>query len=541
MGMKFIRGMIYPNANGSGLGFAWRLKWAYEFWGFCVNGTSSLTVPGGFAANNGVSMPTNFTAGTSLMASGSDGSHPVVTGNLFSGDCVFTAQSTTPFTPSMVGKALVIWKAGSNSSEDSIYVITQYISSNQILININTGGTPNVTTKHPSMTSRTSVNYRVVDMVTGAAFTGMNGSFLVLETDASSINPGQANSQIQFVNLGIDNSSSIGVGLSGTGSWNGTAISISGATNATPIVVTSATHSFANGQSVTINGVTGNTATNGNWIVTVITPTTFSLNGSVGNGTYTGPSGTAYNGFQVDGYTAIYSQATATVGGFTAGQTAVTCIADKTFFINHIREQDVANNNFQSNWHFEIPKRLYPQNQDLHPIAILIQSGPNGINSSTNSLMTTSTTASYGGGWVMRTHSSDTVTARSYRTLVKAMRGDGTTYNGVNERDVFGEKLTDFRITFNSIDGTLPTSDGVLCLPGIANQYCLARVKLRTVKFTGTSVPKHHRIGLNGEWIQMRDSIAPNISNFNISVATNGIAWPWDNTIIPTQLLIFGS
>lgn len=58
-------------------------------------------------------------------------------------------------------------------------------------------------------------------------------------------------------------------------------------TNATPIVVTTGTHGLATGASVTITGVGGNTAANGSWSITVLSPTTFSLNGSVGNGAYT--------------------------------------------------------------------------------------------------------------------------------------------------------------------------------------------------------------------------------------------------------------
>lgn len=62
---------------------------------------------------------------------------------------------------------------------------------------------------------------------------------------------------------------------------------ITNATNATPIVVTSAGHKLTTGTQVTISGVLGNTAANGDWQVTVIDPNNFSLNGSVGNGVYT--------------------------------------------------------------------------------------------------------------------------------------------------------------------------------------------------------------------------------------------------------------
>ncbi len=64
-------------------------------------------------------------------------------------------------------------------------------------------------------------------------------------------------------------------------------VAISGATNASPIVITSAANTFATGDQVAISGVGGNTAANGLWVVTVTNSTTFSLNGSTGNGAYT--------------------------------------------------------------------------------------------------------------------------------------------------------------------------------------------------------------------------------------------------------------
>lgn len=61
---------------------------------------------------------------------------------------------------------------------------------------------------------------------------------------------------------------------------------ITGATNASPISVTSASHGFTTGDEVTIAGVTGNTAANGTWTVTVTGTNTFTLNDSTGDGAY---------------------------------------------------------------------------------------------------------------------------------------------------------------------------------------------------------------------------------------------------------------
>lgn len=65
---------------------------------------------------------------------------------------------------------------------------------------------------------------------------------------------------------------------------------ISGASNAAPIVITTPTpHGLVSTQSVSLNGVGGNVAANGAWTITVLSPFTFSLNGSDGtlSGVYT--------------------------------------------------------------------------------------------------------------------------------------------------------------------------------------------------------------------------------------------------------------
>lgn len=76
-----------------------------------------------------------------------------------------------------------------------------------------------------------------------------------------------------------------------TGSW-----SVTAATNASPIqITTSATNNLVTGQTVAISGVTGNTAANGTFTVTVINTTNFTLDGTTGNGAY-GGGGTVLRG-----------------------------------------------------------------------------------------------------------------------------------------------------------------------------------------------------------------------------------------------------
>jgi hypothetical protein len=63
---------------------------------------------------------------------------------------------------------------------------------------------------------------------------------------------------------------------------------ITGATAATPIVITTNGHPYVTGDQVVISGVLGNVAANGTFTITRMSPTQFSLNGSVGTVAYVG-------------------------------------------------------------------------------------------------------------------------------------------------------------------------------------------------------------------------------------------------------------
>ena len=63
---------------------------------------------------------------------------------------------------------------------------------------------------------------------------------------------------------------------------------ITGASNAGPIVITGTTTGLVNGDSVTIGGVNGNTNANGTFTVQDVTANSFELQGTTGNGTYSG-------------------------------------------------------------------------------------------------------------------------------------------------------------------------------------------------------------------------------------------------------------
>jgi hypothetical protein len=132
-------------------------------------------------------------------------------------------------TTNMVGKALIIWKPNSGTSEDSMYVITAVIGNNQLKISLNTGGTPDPTTLHPSFAQRSNINYRVVSLEAGFTASGIaQGNYITLQFNPSSvgINPGQANSQVQLSN--ISGGGSMGIIMSPGGNWNGITFPVTG-------------------------------------------------------------------------------------------------------------------------------------------------------------------------------------------------------------------------------------------------------------------------------------------------------------------------
>jgi hypothetical protein len=69
---------------------------------------------------------------------------------------------------------------------------------------------------------------------------------------------------------------------------------ITGATNATPIAITCTAHGFATGDIVIISGVGGNTNANGEFTITRVNSSAFTLNGSAGNASYTANTGSAH-------------------------------------------------------------------------------------------------------------------------------------------------------------------------------------------------------------------------------------------------------
>lgn len=123
---------------------------------------------------------------------------------------------------------------------------------------------------------------------------------LIEFTSGTKAKSSEVNANFQELKTSIDNlTSDYSTIIKNDGSVDFTKVqkypkmTITGATNATPIVITATAHGRSTGDKVFIDSVEGNTAVNGSWTITKITDNTFSLDGSVGNGSYTS-GGTAY-------------------------------------------------------------------------------------------------------------------------------------------------------------------------------------------------------------------------------------------------------
>ena len=76
-----------------------------------------------------------------------------------------------------------------------------------------------------------------------------------------------------------------------------TGIGMLGVSNTSPIEITTImSHGRATGETVILSGVRGNTAANGTWTITVTAPNKFTLDGSAGNGAWTGQGYMRYGG-----------------------------------------------------------------------------------------------------------------------------------------------------------------------------------------------------------------------------------------------------
>jgi len=204
-----------------------------------------VCVPGGMPISP-VSGASGFFEGTtSVIATGTDG----VTSDL---GINFTSLSAN-FSPSLIGKHITIWSATDpDSTDNSIYRIVNVPSSTQLMLYPFSGGTKDITTLKNNLTSRSALNYRVIDLIATSQLSVTAGNYFVgTFTEASLINTGQASSQFRFYLRGSANAyGNFGMEGSPGGTWTGSAF--------TGSVITERSNQVSVSFTGTSSGINGN-------------------------------------------------------------------------------------------------------------------------------------------------------------------------------------------------------------------------------------------------------------------------------------------
>lgn len=117
----------------------------------------------------------------------------------------------------------------SSSTDNSIYRIIAVNSTTQVVLSPYTGGTPDISTLKPNLTSRSALNYRVIDVVAASQLAVASGNYFVgTMIGPGNINSGQSNSQFQFLLRGASAPfGAIGMIGSPNASWNGVSAFVS--------------------------------------------------------------------------------------------------------------------------------------------------------------------------------------------------------------------------------------------------------------------------------------------------------------------------
>lgn len=195
------------------------------------------------------------------------------------------------------------------------------------------------------------------------------------------------------------------------------------------------------------------------------------------------------------------------------GQGSITLIAADDFMICH--QKGTWNTN-GSGFHIEIPERLYPQGSDPNPIV-----GSHWIN---DPISTSLTSTNYGmDAWKM--HHPPNNTVYTFTPLTKASLGSGFHTNYFTGATYIGGIVPGrySGAVYNPLTNRFFASDVILSLL-ISDNFCLARVRMRRFRLVGAITPSFTRLGDDGEWLHINQSVA----------------WPWDNAILPDELLKSG-
>lgn len=519
MATKFCRSLIFTGLTTSAPKATYPLKAIYEFWGYVINGTASLTSPGGFATTTpfGGSLPGDFQGIFTTIAGGSNGQTLP--------QAVIALASTSGFaTTGIVNIFTTLGTQTVNYTGISGNTITGCTGGVGVMSTGNNVTSPSLITfgNDGYTTQTTNFQYSGAQNFFAASQpfnTSMVGKTLV------AWKPGSGSSEDGLYNIVAFVSPTnilVNVNNGGTPSApDGYKPAFSNRTSINYRVVdmgiSGSTTGVADGNSMVLQlDPTGVNAGQANSQIQLIVAGT---NGRIDH--RISPAGT-WNGTAFSDATTQTAPNAPSSSSFFSGSGGgttqqMTLIGDKDFLIVHYRD---ANNSMGSPgvlMHFEIPDRLYTLAQDPNPVTVNF----NGFGAAAQ-FTSSGTTHTYGGGWVMKCNDG---TARAYRCSVRALNGDGNSnLTIVAAAGTPGNSLSDFRAGMNVFTGNLLNSPGFLTLPGVVGQYSLARVRLRRVRFANSFMPQFTRFSTSsGDFI----------------LITQGVAIPWDKTVLPFTMFQF--
>ena len=222
------------------------------------NGFSTLIAPASSGANLpqatiNVNSTTNFPSSGTIYVSTASGTQVVT----------YTNTNATQFLGCSGGSGVMSSNgavtSGSTSTDDSIYKILAVVGTSQLILSPFSGGTPDISTQKNNITSRSNLNYKVIDLIAASQLSIANGNYLVgTMLGPPNINSGQSISQFQIFLRGSANAFGLfGVLGSPTATWNGVSAFVSpGGASATITERTTATGNTFSGTSTGVNGVT---------------------------------------------------------------------------------------------------------------------------------------------------------------------------------------------------------------------------------------------------------------------------------------------
>jgi len=220
------------------------------------NGSSTAIAP----SSSGFSLPQTVINVNSTVGFPTSGTIYVATGSGVQ-LVTYTGTNGLQFTGCSGGTGLLATGAavtsGSTSTDDSIYRILAVNSTTQIVLSPFSGGTPDISTQKNNITSRSNLNYKVIDLIAASQLGVANGNYLVgTMFGSANVNPGQSVSQFQFLLRGAANTFGLfGMIGSPTATWNNVSAFVSpGGASAT---ITERTTLTANSFSGTGTGVNG--------------------------------------------------------------------------------------------------------------------------------------------------------------------------------------------------------------------------------------------------------------------------------------------